>query len=178
MLKLRLILPAVALGLLTSIMIFGQGTTGEISGTVKDPQGASVPGATITIKNLDTPFQRQVTTNTDGYYRAVGLPVGRYEIRSEHQGFKTGITNLKLTVAEKLIADFDMEVGAITEQVMVTVTAGGEVETTDSTISGLVDEKKIRDMPLKRAVLKHRSGHALFRGRRASQPESVPTRRY
>src|SRR5215510_12823760 len=172
------VISALSLVLLTSSTVFGQGTTGEISGTVTDPQRASVPGATITIKNLDTPFQRQTTTNTDGYYRFVGLPVGRYEIRAEHQGFKTGIINLKLTVAEKLSANFDMEVGAITEQVMVTVTAGGEVETTDSTISGLVDEKKIRDMPLKRAVLKHRSGHALFRGRRASQPESVPTRRY
>src|SRR5215510_15135315 len=148
MLKLRLILPAVALGLLTSIMIFGQGTTGEISGTVTDPQGASVPGATITIRNLDSPFQRQVTTNTDGYYKFVGLPVGRYEVRSEHQGFKTGIINLKLTVAEQAIANFDIEVGAVTEQVSVTVTTGAEVETTGSTISGLVDEKKIRDLPL------------------------------
>src|SRR5215472_9969599 len=146
--RVRVIFSALALVFLTPVMSFGQGATGEISGMVTDPQRASVPGATITIKNLDTPFQRQTTTNTDGYYRFVGLPVGRYEIRSEHQGFKTGIINLKLTVAEKLIANFDMEVGAVTEEVVVTVTAGGEVETTGSTISGLVDEKKIRDLPL------------------------------
>src|SRR5207253_7909816 len=128
-------------------VVCGQGTSGEISGTVRDPQGVSVPGATITATNLDTPFKRQLTTTSDGYYRFVGLPVGRYEVRSEHQGFKTGITNLTLTVAEVATASFDMEVGAVTEQVTVSL-AGGEVETTNATMSGLVDEKKIRDLPL------------------------------
>ena len=107
-----------------------------------------MPGATVMVTNLDTPFKRQVTTNDDGYYRFVGLPVGRYEMRSEHQGFKTAVATLKLTVAEELVANFDMEVGAITEQVTVNATGGAEAETTNSTMSGLVDEKKIRDLPL------------------------------
>ncbi len=148
MLTKRLILAALSIIAFSTILIHGQGTSGEISGTVKDSQGASVPGASVTVINLDTPFKRQVTTNTDGYYRFVGLPVGRYEVRSEHQGFKIGVINLKLTVAEAAVANFDMEVGAITEQVTVTLTTGGEVETTQSTMSGLVDEKKIRDLPL------------------------------
>ncbi|HEU5240324.1 MAG TPA: TonB-dependent receptor [Pyrinomonadaceae bacterium] len=146
--RLRAALVAVSSLLFSAILVCGQGTTGEISGTVKDPQGASVPATTVTVTNLDTPFKREATTNTDGYYRFVGLPVGRYVVRFEHQGFKIGIINLKLTVAEQAIANFDMEVGAITEQVMVTITGGGEVETTGSTMSGLVDEKKIRDLPL------------------------------
>src|SRR3989441_1283291 len=144
----RLIFLAPSLIVLFAALVSGQGTSGEISGTVKDTQGASVPGATITITNLDTPFKRQLTTSSDGYYRFVGLPVGRYEVRSEHQGFKIGVINLKLTVAEQLVANFDMEVGTFTEQVIVNVTGGGEVETTGSTMSGLVDEKKIRDLPL------------------------------
>ncbi len=144
----RLIFLAPSLIVLFAALVSGQGTSGEISGTVKDTQGASVPGATITITNLDTPFKRQLTTSSDGYYRFVGLPVGRYEVRSEHQGFKIGVINLKLTVAEQLVANFDMEVGAFTEQVIVNVTSGGEVETSSSTMSGLVDEKKIRDLPL------------------------------
>ena len=148
MLRLSFFLSALWLVLLTSATSFGQGTTGEISGAVKDPQRAAVPAARITIKNLDSPFQREAETNSDGYYRFVGLSVGRYEIRCEHQGFKTAVIELKLTVAEQAIANFDMEVGAITEQVMVTVSTGGEVETTGSTMSGLVDEKKIRDLPL------------------------------
>ena len=148
MLTKRLILAALSVIALSTISASGQGTSGEISGRVKDPQGASVPGATVTATNLDTPFKRQVTTNDDGYYKFVGLPVGRYEVRAEHQGFKTGVINLTLTVAEAAVANFDMEVGAITEQVTVTLATGGEVETSQSTMSGLVDEKKIRDLPL------------------------------
>lgn len=148
MLRLQFLFSALSLILFASVTILGQGTTGEISGSVKDPQGASVPAAKVTIKNLDMPFEREATTNSDGYYRFVGLPVGRYEIRCEQQGFKTSVINLKLTVAEQAIANFEMEVGAITEQVLVTAATGGEVETTGSTMSGLVDEKKIRDLPL------------------------------
>ena len=148
MLNKRLIFSALSLIVLSAVLVSGQGTTGEISGKVKDPQGAAVPGATITATNLDTPFKRQVTTNGDGDYRFVGLPVGRYEVRFEHQGFKTGIVNLKLTVAEERVANFDMEVGTFTEQVIVNAIEGTEVETGNSTLSGLVDEKKIRDLPL------------------------------
>src|SRR6267143_1016618 len=143
----RLIFLAPSLIVLFAALVSGQGTSGEISGTVRDTQGASVPGATVTITNLDTPFKRQLTTSGDGYYRFVGLPVGRYEVRAEHQGFKTGITKLSLTVAEVATANFDMEVGAVTETVTVSTT-GSEVETTNATMSGLVDEKKIRDLPL------------------------------
>src|SRR5256714_1377009 len=144
----RLILSALSVVALSTVLAFGQGTSGEISGSVQDAQGAAVPGATVTVTNLDTPFKRQVTTNGDGDYRFVGLPVGRYEVRFEHQGFKTGIVNLKLTVAEERVANFDMEVGTFTEQVIVNATGGTEVETSNSTLSGLVDEKKIRDLPL------------------------------
>src|SRR5437870_13818572 len=146
MLNKQLVFSALSLIVLSAGLVSGQGTTGEISGTVKDPQGAAVPGATVMVTNLETPFKRQVTTNDDGYYRFVGLPVGRYEMRSEHQGFKIGVINLKLTVAEQLVANFDMEVGTFTEQVIVNVTSGGEVETSNCTMSGLVAENKIRDL--------------------------------
>src|SRR6266851_347982 len=111
----RVTLSALFCLVLCGTIAMGQGTSGEISGTVKDPQGASVAGASITVTNLDTPFKRQLTTNSDGYYRFVGLPVGRYEVRSEHQGFKTAVATLKLTVAEVATVNFDMEVGAVTE---------------------------------------------------------------
>ncbi len=144
----RSALLVLAITLFLASVVCGQGTTGEISGTVKDPKQAFVPGVIVTITNLDTPFKRQVTTNSDGYYRFVGLPVGRYELRAEHQGFKTSFASLTLTVAEVATANVTMEVGEITELVTVSGDVGGEVETTGSTMSGLVDEKKIRDLPL------------------------------
>src|SRR5207244_5270434 len=92
MLNKQLVFSALSLIVLSAGLVSGQGTTGEISGTVKDPQGAAVPGATVMVTNLETPFKRQVTTNDDGYYRFVGLPVGRYEkigrahvLNSSHQ---------------------------------------------------------------------------------------------
>src|SRR5437868_4278778 len=133
--------------LLSAVLVYGQGTSGTILGTVTDPQGAVIAGVTVSVKNLDTQRQRQVTTDSSGYYRVEALPVGRYEVRAERQGFKVTLSSLTLTVAEEAVTNFKMEVGSLSEQVIVTST-GTEVETTTATMGGLVDEKKIRDLPL------------------------------
>ena len=133
--------------LLCGAQAFGQGTSSTLSGTVTDSQGAVVPGANISIKNVDTGQVRQVSTDGSGYYRVEALPVGHYEVRAEHPGFKANVTNLTLTVAEEASANFKMEVGSVTEQVVVP-SVGDSVETTSATMGGLVDEKKIRDLPL------------------------------
>src|SRR2546427_12891330 len=128
-------------------LIYGQGTSGAILGTVTDPQGAVIAGVTVSVKNLDTQLQRQVVTDSSGYYRVEALPVGRYEVRAERQGFKVTVNSLTLTVGEEAVTNFKMEVGALREEGIVTST-GTEVETTTATMGGLVDEKKIRDLPL------------------------------
>ena len=144
----RLMLFTLLCLLLSSPLAIGQGTSGTISGTVIDPQGAVVPGATVTIKNLDTGLQRQVASNADGYYRAVGLPPGPYEVRAERQGFSPEVrSGLTLTVAEEAVVNLNLRVSGTKEEVIVTGEAAG-VETANSTVSGLVDEKKIRDLPL------------------------------
>src|SRR5713226_5439823 len=146
MLNKRLML-LVLFSLLCTPLVFGQATSGIIAGTVTDQQGAVVPGAAVTIKNLDTDFQRQVSTDSNGYYRVAALPVGRYVVRAERAGFKVDVSNVTPTVAEEAVVNFKMEVGSVSEQVTVAST-GTEVETTNATMGGLVDEKKIRDLPL------------------------------
>ena len=133
--------------LLSAVLVYGQGTSGTILGTVTDPQGAVIAGVTVSVKNLDTQRQRQVVTDSSGYYRVEALPVGRYEVRAERQGFKVSVNSLTLTVGEEAVTNLKMEVGSLSEQVIVT-SAGTEVETTTATMGGLVDEKKIRDLPL------------------------------
>src|SRR5437016_7485341 len=133
--------------LLSAVLVYGQGTSGTILGTVTDPQGAVIAGVTVSVKNLDTRRQRQVVTDSSGYYRVEALPVGRYEVRAERQGFKVSVNSLTLTVGEEAVTNLKMEVGSLSEQVIVTST-GTEVETTTATMGGLVDEKKIRDLPL------------------------------
>src|SRR5437667_7190514 len=149
MLKLRLTFFVLLIIVLSAVAIFGQGTSGTILGTVTDPQGAVIAGVAVSVKNLDTQRQRQVVTDSSGYYRAEALPVGRSEVRAEGQGFKVTLSSLTLTVGEKAVTNFKMEVGSLSEQVIVTST-GTEVETTTATMGGLVDEKKIRDLPLNR----------------------------
>src|SRR5947199_9357902 len=92
-----LVLPVIVL---SAVMICGQGTSGTILGTVTDPQGAVIAGVTVSVKNLDTQRQRQVVTDSSGYYRVEALPVGRYEVRAERQGFKLSVNSLTFTADE------------------------------------------------------------------------------
>lgn len=125
-----------------------QVTTATISGEVRDATGAVLPGASITIKNLETGMTRTLVSDEQGRYRAPNLPVGSYEIRAELAGFKAEVrSGIKLTVGREAAVDLVLEVGEITEMIQV----AGEaplVDTAKSEVSGLIDDKKIRDLPL------------------------------
>jgi carboxypeptidase family protein len=122
--------------------------TGTILGTVKDQSGAVLPGANITIKNVETGISRTAVSGSRGEYRVPALNVGTYEVQAEMQGFQTGVRQgITLTVGREAVIDFSLTVGNVTEQVTVT----GEaplIETTTASVSGLVDSKQIRDIPL------------------------------
>src|SRR5262245_56373971 len=62
-------------------------TVASISGTISDPSGSAVAGATITVKNAETGTQRLVTTDDAGHFDVEGLPVGQYQIAAESNGF-------------------------------------------------------------------------------------------
>lgn len=126
---------------------FGQRTSGIISGTVRDPHGAFMEGATVTIKNLDTGLVRQLTSGPQGYYRATGLPLGRYEVRVEHPGFASDVRTVNLTVADDAVANFTLQVVGVREEVVVT----GEpppIQMGSAVLGELVDERRVRDLPL------------------------------
>jgi hypothetical protein len=126
----------------------GQETSGAISGTVKDSQGRVISHAEVIIENLDTGLVRRLFSDADGYYRAIGLPLNRYAVRVEHEGFNAEARRaVALTVAQESLVNFKLEVRSIKEEVFITegVTT---VETNSSTTSGLVDDQKIRDLPL------------------------------
>ncbi len=138
---------AVLVVVFSSIAV-AQVITGTIIGTVSDETGAVLPGVDITVRNQDTGISRSVVSNDEGSYRAQSLALGRYEVRAELAGFQTAIrTGLRLTVGQQAVVNLELRVGEITEQVIVTGEAS-LVETTQSTVATLVDEKKIRDLPL------------------------------
>src|SRR5437773_6976017 len=98
-----------------------QETRGTISGTVLDAQGTSVPGATVTVLNLDTNVSNVVTTNSSGYYGASLLLPGNYRVTAELQGFKTAVRNgVILSVGQQMDVPISLEVGAVSESVTVT----------------------------------------------------------
>jgi hypothetical protein len=149
MLTRRMIAPALFYVLVCSALVFGQATTATLSGTVSDPQGAVVPGATVTVKDTDTGQQRQAQTNESGYYRVTSLPPGNYEVRVERQGFSAEIRGgVKLTVAQDAVLDVSLGLSGVKEAVQVNESGVAQVETANATMSSLVDEKKIRDLPL------------------------------
>ncbi len=125
-----------------------QVTTATISGTIRDETGAILPGVTVKVKNVETGITRTTITDDQGRYHAPNLALGDYEVQAELTGFQTGLrSGIKLTVGREAVVDFTLKVGEITEKVVV-VGEAPLVNTTSSMLSELVDDKKIRDLPL------------------------------
>ncbi len=114
--KLRLI----CLFLICLAVAFAQGERGAFNGTVSDPSGAVVAGATVLAVNVDTNIETKVLTTSSGVYRMPYMQPGRYRLTASAAGFK-GATreNVHLSVAQTLGLDFQLEVGQVTEQVTV-----------------------------------------------------------
>ncbi len=142
---------AVLLGtvLLCSALIAQSNITGTILGTVTDASGAVVPNATVTVTNSDQGIvARTVKTDGNGVYSAPLLPIGRYAVQVQAQGFKTAQkTNISVNVNDKLTEDFQLAVGATSETVTVEATPV-EVNLVNSTGSELITGTQVRELTL------------------------------
>jgi hypothetical protein len=122
--------------------------TGALTGTVKDPSGAVIPNATVTLMSLDTGAVRTATTAADGVYRFGLLPPGNYRVRIEAGGFKpVEIPSATVSVTETAVLDRSLEVGGQTQ----TVTVEGEVvavQTTSSSLGTVANARTMVDLPL------------------------------
>jgi hypothetical protein len=134
--------------LLTTSLATAQLTTGNISGTVTDQSGGAIPGASVTLRNVETGISRTTSTGANGRYEAPNLPLGNYEVSVTLAGFQTSVrAGIELTAGRNAVVDHVMQVGEVTQ----TVTVTGEVtfvETTTSTVSQLVSEQKVEELPL------------------------------
>lgn len=128
--------------------LFAQSSTATILGVVRDSDRAVVPGATVTVRNVDTGLTRSLPTGGDGAYRFAALSVGPYEVRAELLGFRTAVrSGVRLVVGQEAVLDIALELGAIEEAVTVTADIT-LVETTTSALGALVTEKEIAALPL------------------------------
>ena len=123
-------------------------TTGNITGTVRDPQGAAVPKAEVTITEEKTGVSRTVSATDDGFYNATSLPAGIYTVSTAPTGFKkTMTTGVQLHVNENKTVNLDLQVGQVTETVTVTSEAA-PVELRSGEVSSLISEKQVTELPL------------------------------
>ena len=140
-------LPMLVVMLIVSSNAWAQLTTGTVTGVVKDGTGGVVPGVTITVSNVDTGASRTLVTDVQGRYEAPNLPVGNYSVKAELQGFRTtNRSGIALTVGRTAVVDLELAVGAMAEAVTVTGEAA-LLETTTATVSNLVDEQRVVDLP-------------------------------
>ena len=132
----------------TATSLFGQAFTGSISGLVTDASSAVVAGAAITVTDIDKNSNYRTTSNATGFYAVSQLPPGNYRVTAELQGFRRFVADhLPLTTQQRVTLDISMEVGSVTEQVQVTAEAQ-LLESASATLSGLVENKRILDLPL------------------------------
>src|SRR5215813_7031138 len=130
-------------------VVTGQETTGTINGTVTDPNGAVVAGATVTLTDTAKKVVvRTVTTNGDGIYTLPDLPVATYDVTVERSGFKKFIANnVKLDIGQRRTLDIALQTGEVTETVTIQsdpVTVELATPTVATTISG----QQVRELSL------------------------------
>jgi len=144
-----LALVAFALTVLAGASTFAQTFRGTILGSVTDSSGAAVPGATVTIKNVDTGLVRTVTTSDDGSYAAPELPIGTYSVSVEKAGFKLGVvTGIKVEVSSERRADVALQIGQSAQSVEVLGEELPMVESTSNTLGGILESKLLTSLPV------------------------------
>ena len=126
----------------------GQEIRATVTGRVTDPQGAVLPGATVTATNIDTNGSLETVTDLSGGYTIPQLPPGPYRVTASLQGFKTFIREgVRLHTAETAKVDIQLTLGALEETITV-VASLSAVETNQSTLAQTMENKRVAELPL------------------------------
>ncbi len=130
-------------------LAYGQAVSvAEASGVVADPSGSAIAGAQVRMTETDKQQSRAVATDQAGHYTLSNLPVGPYRLEVSAPGFKGYVqSGIELQVGNNVQINVTMQVGSVSESIEVTASAG-MVETKETTISQVIDEKRIVDLPL------------------------------
>jgi outer membrane receptor protein involved in Fe transport len=135
--------------LMWSVPVMAQSAdTGALTGIIRDPSGAVIAGAEISVTNISTSQSRSAVTGTDGIYRFSLLPPGKYKVKASMAGFKTAeFPSITVNVTQTAVLDCTLEIGTPNETL--TVEAGAEIlQTATSTLGTLVSSQEVVSLPL------------------------------
>ncbi len=125
-----------------------QQATGQIAGVVTDPGGAVIVGAHITVTSPATKVVRQTTTNSEGFFQVLALPIGTYQVTAEQQGFRKYVAaDNVLQINQTLRLDVKLAIGQQSEVVEVS-SQGAAIETANPTLGQSVTSRPIINLPL------------------------------
>jgi len=123
-----------------------QGTSGSIEGTITDQQGGAIASAKLTAVNQATGLTQQASSDDNGLFHFLAVPVGTYRITVEHSGFAKYSTDITVDVAARINLPVQMAVGSQAETVTVSA-APPVLETTRSSVESVVNELAVADLP-------------------------------
>ena len=145
----------IAMSAIIAVLCFGaalaqsQVSSADLNGTVVDPNGAVVAGASVTARDAATGFSRTVTTDDSGVYRFIGLPPSDYEVTVEAANFKkTVISPVKLTVGQTAELEVKLEIGATGAIVNITGDSVELVESSRTALSNTIEQQRIENLPI------------------------------
>ena len=134
--------------LLAASLGFAQSDNSSISGVVKDPSGAVIANAKVTVKNEGTSFERQSTTNASGFYTVTNIAPGYYTVSVEAPGFKkASVSRNKLDAGLPIAVNVDLAVGQVTDTVTVEASVA-QINTESAAVGKTVERKQIETMAL------------------------------
>jgi outer membrane receptor protein involved in Fe transport len=122
---------------------------GTIQGSVTDTTGASVPGAKVTVRNVDTGITRTTETNAEGEFNVPELQIGAYTVTIEKSGFQAAVTTgVQVVAATESRVDAVLKAGEVTQQVTVSAETLPQVETTSNTLGGTLTSDHMSNLPI------------------------------
>src|SRR5437868_13127395 len=109
---------------LSGALLLGQTQTGQVTGTISDPQSSAVPGAQVTVTNVTTQVTRAVESKVAGNYLVTNLLPGSYQVADTKEGFQKAVSQVfSLDVNQSMTIDVRLQVGAVTQTVDVSAEA-------------------------------------------------------
>jgi hypothetical protein len=137
-----------ALTLPPMVLAQQQSINGSIRGTITDPSNAPIPGVSVTVKNLDTGFTRQVTTSTDGVYLAPNLPIGTYSVSTTANGFAPfSQSGVHLDAGSDVTVSQQLRLGSVATQIEVASDAP-IIETARFDLGRTISSDETENLPL------------------------------